>query len=102
MKLVVLSVSILLLTRLLAPAAAEVPVRKAGKEVVNVSASPHVTFRAIGLDEARWTGGFWGDRWELNRRVPAARADRILLRLIPYYAWCNRGASQMTVWLPAL
>jgi len=20
--------------------------------------------------------------------------------LIPYYAWCNRGQSEMTVWLP--
>jgi DUF1680 family protein len=22
------------------------------------------------------------------------------LRLIPYYAWSNRGVSQMTVWVP--
>ena len=34
--------------------------------------------------------------------VSAVKADDILLRLIPYYAWCNRGASEMTVWLPAL
>ncbi|MCX6906300.1 MAG: glycoside hydrolase family 127 protein, partial [Verrucomicrobia bacterium] len=38
----------------------------------------------------------------LYRRVPTVKADAILLRLIPYYAWCNRGASEMTVWLPAL
>jgi len=33
----------------------------ASKGIVNVSASPHVKFRTIGLDEARWTGGFWGE-----------------------------------------
>jgi hypothetical protein len=69
MKNRVLTFSVLLLTPLVAQAAAEVPARKPGKEVVNVSASPQVKFRTIGLDEARWSGGFWGDRWELNRRV---------------------------------
>jgi DUF1680 family protein len=24
----------------------------------------------------------------------------VRLRLIPYYAWANRGVSQMTVWIP--
>ncbi|MBC8875416.1 MAG: hypothetical protein H8E44_38820 [Planctomycetes bacterium] len=24
----------------------------------------------------------------------------VSLKLIPYYAWANRGISQMTVWLP--
>ena len=42
------------------------------------------------------------DATALYRRVPAAKADSVLLRLIPYYAWCNRGVSEMTVWLPAL
>ena len=42
------------------------------------------------------------DATALYRRVPAVKADSILLRLIPYYAWCNRGVSEMTVWLPAL
>ena len=42
------------------------------------------------------------DATALYRRVPAVKADAILLRLIPYYAWCNRGVSEMTVWLPAL
>ena len=30
----------------------------------------------------------------------AAAASRIRARLVPYYAWCNRGRGQMTVWLP--
>jgi len=42
------------------------------------------------------------DATALYRRVPAIQADTILLRLIPYYAWCNRGVSEMSVWLPAL
>ena len=42
------------------------------------------------------------DATALYRRVPAVKADSVLLRLIPYYAWCNRGVSEMTVWLPAL
>jgi DUF1680 family protein len=25
----------------------------------------------------------------------------VSLRLIPYYAWANRGKSEMTVWMPA-
>lgn len=41
----------------------------AGMQVVNVASSPHVKFRTIGLDEARWTGGFWGKRWEQDCRV---------------------------------
>jgi len=28
------------------------------------------------------------------------RRDRAAIRLIPYYAWANRGVSEMAVWLP--
>ncbi|MFW6107380.1 MAG: glycoside hydrolase family 127 protein [bacterium] len=28
------------------------------------------------------------------------RGRRVAVRLIPYYAWANRGPSEMTVWLP--
>jgi len=31
-------------------------------------------------------------------RQPTSRT--VSLKLIPYYAWGNRGASEMTVWLP--
>ena len=33
-----------------------------------------------------------------NVRPEPARTARI--RLIPYYAWANRGMSHMTVWIP--
>ena len=32
--------------------------------------------------------------------LPAGPTRRIPLRLIPYYAWCNRGQGDMTVWIP--
>lgn len=28
------------------------------------------------------------------------RVDDVKLNMIPYYAWCHRGAGEMTVWLP--
>jgi DUF1680 family protein len=48
---------------------------------------------------ARPTGD-WSNR--LYRPVNAAPPERpVSLRLIPYYAWANRGKSEMTVWMPA-
>lgn len=40
----------------------------------------------------------WGK--QLYRDLTPATARPIDLRLIPYYAWNNRGPSEMTVWLP--
>ena len=50
----------------------------ASKAVIDTAASPHVKFRTIDLDAARWTGGFWGDRWELNRRVTVPTMKQVL------------------------
>jgi len=36
----------------------------------------------------------------LYRPAPTTAPRRIALRLLPYYAWNNRGAGEMTVWLP--
>jgi hypothetical protein len=36
----------------------------------------------------------------LYRALPTGAIDRISVRLIPYYAWANRGPSEMTVWIP--
>ncbi len=41
----------------------------------------------------------WGE--ELYRTVPAAELRPIRVRLVPYFAWANRGLSAMSVWLPA-
>lgn len=41
----------------------------------------------------------WGP--ELYREAEVVPADEVELRFIPYYAWSNRGPSEMSVWLPA-
>jgi DUF1680 family protein len=43
-----------------------------------------------------------GDDWgnELYRRISPKKPKTINIRLIPYYAWGNRGDSEMTVWIP--
>ena len=41
--------------------------------------------------------------WEGRLYRPLVRDDAsrtVLLRLIPYYAWANRGPTEMSVWLP--
>jgi DUF1680 family protein len=37
--------------------------------------------------------------WESKLYQPL-KTRSIKIRLIPYYAWSNRGVSEMTVWLP--
>jgi len=40
--------------------------------------------------------------WEnqLYREISDRDNQQVKLKLIPYYAWGNRGHSEMTVWLP--
>ncbi len=40
----------------------------------------------------------WGD--ELYRPFNPGDAKAIDVKLIPYFAWSNRGKSEMTVWMP--
>ncbi len=42
--------------------------------------------------------GDWAGK--LYRPMLRDRAERIPIRLIPYFAWANRGMSEMTVWIP--
>jgi DUF1680 family protein len=49
--------------------------------------------KAEALADVDWSGSLYRD-W----KPTAARG--IDLRLIPYYAWSNRGPSEMTVWMP--
>ena len=44
-------------------------------------------------DEKPWTGTLYRDASKTKQRRT--------IRLIPYYAWGNRGKSEMTVWMPA-
>jgi DUF1680 family protein len=38
----------------------------------------------------------------LYREVQREPSEKVQIRLIPYFAWCNRGISEMTVWLPSV
>lgn len=39
---------------------------------------------------------------QLYRFISSDKPEKITIRLIPYYAWSNRGKTDMTVWLPAI
>jgi DUF1680 family protein len=49
--------------------------------------------KAEAVVERAWSG-------ELYRELAPTTPRTVALRLIPYYAWGNRGPSEMTVWLP--
>ena len=42
--------------------------------------------------------GDWSGK--LYRTLEHPEAQKTRVRFIPYYAWSNRGKSEMTVWLP--
>ena len=45
------------------------------------------------IPQGDWTG-------KLYRPRKHTSGERLNIRLIPYYAWANRGISEMTVWMP--
>ncbi len=45
-------------------------------------------------------GTVWG--CDLYRELRPASLEPISIRLIPYYAWANRGKGSMSVWLPVI
>ncbi|HWI90551.1 MAG TPA: glycoside hydrolase family 127 protein [Flavisolibacter sp.] len=47
------------------------------------------------LDNGQWTG-------QLYKEVSKKPAEKINVRLVPYYAWGNRGHTEMSVWLPVI
>ncbi|HOQ29738.1 MAG TPA: tyrosine-type recombinase/integrase, partial [Armatimonadota bacterium] len=47
---------------------------------------------AIRVPEGDWRGRLYRPLQRQSERVP--------IRLVPYYAWANRGVSEMTVWMP--
>ena len=66
----------------------ETKITMAGHEMIALEADvPLVTRDA-------WAGG------ELYRELRPVRGRRVHVRLIPYYAWDNRGIQDMSLWLP--
>ncbi|MBN8729822.1 MAG: glycoside hydrolase family 127 protein [Acidobacteria bacterium] len=45
----------------------------------------------------RYSEGTWASLYSALRPV---EPERVAVRLIPYYAWANRGVTHMTVWIP--
>ncbi len=41
----------------------------------------------------RWTG-------QLYREIEPSQQAQLPVRLVPYFAWGNRGNPEMSVWLP--
>lgn len=60
---------------------------------------PYGTLALSGQAYARSTPTWDG---ELYRELNNDRLEKIPIRLIPYYAWANRGSTSMSVWLPLL
>jgi DUF1680 family protein len=54
-----------------------------------------LTLPAVALQRPAWQPG------QLYREASAPVARDIRLKLVPYYAWGNRGDTEMSVWLPA-
>ena len=81
-----------------------------GVDIAEVVLSPTVKFRShferdllggvtVLQGQARHLeGGDWGKA--LYREVSGTKSKPVDIRLIPYYAWANRGDSEMTVWMP--
>lgn len=46
--------------------------------------------------------GARGTEWPYRLRQHRPAPGRVPLRAIPYYAWANRGPSEMRVWIPEL
>lgn len=53
------------------------------------------TFDALVLSRGAWKDG------QLYRQVSDRTPRSIQLTAVPYYAWGNRGDTEMTIWLPA-
>jgi uncharacterized protein len=51
--------------------AADLPL--SGRAILGNSASPHARLKALDLDDVRWTGGFWAERFDVvrNNMLPA-------------------------------
>lgn len=49
--------------------------------------------QAVRVPEGDWDG-------KLYRPLSPTPTEKVSIRLIPLYAWANRGVSEMTVWMP--
>ncbi len=57
-----------------------------------------------GVTVLEGTARYIPEDWnrELYQEYKAEPGEPISIHLIPYYAWCNRGETEMTVWMPTI
>ncbi len=59
-----------------------------------IDGSPVIALEGNAIFETgNWNG-------KLYQELSGKKAQKTTIRLIPYYAWDNRGKSEMTVWMP--
>lgn len=54
-----------------------------------------LTLNAVAVSRQKWSAG------ELYREVGNEAPHPIKIKAVPYYAWGNRGDTEMSVWIPA-
>jgi hypothetical protein len=64
--------------------------------MIEIDGHPVMALEGVAAlaDEASWQGQLYREIGRAGRELP--------IRLIPYYAWGNRGKGEMSVWLPLL
>ncbi|HEY4246705.1 MAG TPA: beta-L-arabinofuranosidase domain-containing protein [Lacunisphaera sp.] len=68
---------------------------KAERETIDHAHILALELNAVAIQRKPWTGR------ELYREVAATAPQPIKIKAVPYYAWGNRGDTEMSVWLPA-
>jgi uncharacterized protein len=70
------------------------PVFRVAQETIAGASVQTLTTTARALQRPAWNSS------QLYREVMPAASREISLKLVPYYAWGNRGDTEMTVWMP--
>ncbi|MBE7540039.1 MAG: glycoside hydrolase family 127 protein [Opitutaceae bacterium] len=65
------------------------------RETISGASLMTLSFKALALQRRDWSGS------ELYREVGNREPLAVRIKAIPYYAWGNRGDTEMSVWLPA-
>jgi uncharacterized protein len=61
---------------------------------ISIEGSKTLALEGVALSAKR----DWKNK--LYQEIPVSKLKKVPIRLIPYYAWGNRGKSEMTVWMP--
>ena len=60
-----------------------------GEAIINTSDSPHAALRTVDLDSVRWTGGFWGKRFQKCHQVMVPAMWKVMKDPELAHAWQN-------------